>query len=59
VAAAGGQEARTWILFISGIVLLFLFAWRGADLGPWWTTLLGAMLGLSVMVSALQHKDPE
>lgn len=61
MAAPRGQELRTWILFATGIALMIAFAWRGSDLGPWWTSLLGAMLGLSVMVSAIQRngKAPE
>jgi hypothetical protein len=48
------QELRTWLLFVTGIILLVVFAWRKDPLGPYWTMILGAMLGMTVLVSAVQ-----
>jgi len=49
-----GYELRTWILFIVGVVLVFIFAWQKNPLNPWWTLIIGAFTCTAIIVSAVQ-----
>lgn len=55
MARTGGKEAREWIMFLVAIGLVIYFAVSGVELSPWWLMLLGAMLGLSVLVTGIQR----
>lgn len=50
-----GGEAREWIMFLVAIGLVIYFAVSRIELSPWWLMLLGAMLGLSVLVTGIQR----
>jgi hypothetical protein len=49
-----GIELRTWILFIVGVILVFIFAWQKNPLNPWWTLIIGAFTCTAIIVSAVQ-----
>lgn len=49
-----GSEIRAWIMFVVALILLVFFAVKGTQLGPYWTLMLGSMLGLTIIVSAIQ-----
>lgn len=49
-----GSELRAWIMFFVALVLLIMFAIKGSQLGPYWTLMLGSMLGLTIIVTAIQ-----
>lgn len=55
MAKARGSEAREWIMFLVAIGLVIYFAVSRIELSPWWLMLLGAMLGLSVLVTGIQR----
>src|SRR5882672_805438 len=47
------ESMRTWIMFFFALALLTGMFLRKDQIGPYWTMLIGAMLGLSVIVSAV------
>lgn len=49
------SNVRTWITFFAALGFLYGFYKRGDEPGPYWTLLIGAMLGLAVIVSAVSN----
>lgn len=48
-------EARSWIMFIFALGLLYGMFKRGDALNAWWTLVIGAMLSLTTLVVAIEN----
>lgn len=49
------REAREWIMFAVGIGIIIYFAASGIELSPTWLMLIGAMLGMGVLVAGAER----